>query len=426
MQELSNSLPELEGFLFEGASEPASIIIYSPNITARLRYVCKFIFNQGMLVNYILTDNENEFLQSKLARLNYSAKTFEDALTIYPSGLLEEKELKNFVKIKDDEFSSVFYRISRYEEWISDKKDNHNRFVPFEIDKSPLVDVWIGDLKNRLRSKFKTLEFPERKFKYISTIDVDNVFAYKAKPLYRQIGGALKDLKTIGVRLGTILSGKKDPFDEYELQVELSKKYNIPLIYFFLYRNGNVFDRTIDPNHPDFVKLLQYLKTNNITIGLHPSYYSTEKTHLLESEQKSLTRNSGKEVIASRQHYLRFNIRTTPKQLIKAGIKFDFTMGWSEKAGFRAATTLPFFYYDFETESELPLLAIPFAAMDGAFYEHGRISADKAYGQLMDLAELTKKVNGLFVTVIHDRSFSDTVAPGWKDLYRKLHENLKN
>lgn len=424
MQELSNSLPGLKGFLFEGTSEPVSIIIYSPNITPRLLYVCRFIFNQGMLVNFRLTDNENEFLQSKLAKLNYSAKTFENTIHINPSGLLEEKELKSFVTIKDDVLSSVFYRISRYEEWISDKKDNHNRFIPYEIDITPLVDVWMNDLKLQILSGFKTLQFPERKFKYVSTIDVDNVFAYKAKPFYRQIGGALKDFKNIGSRMSVIFSGKKDPFDEYELQVELSKKYNVPLIYFFLYRNGNVFDRTIDPNHPEFIKLLQYLKQNNITTGLHPSYYSTEKTDLLLSEQKLLSKNCGKDVIVSRQHYLRLNIKTTPKQLIKAGIKFDFTMGWSEKVGFRAATTLPFFYYDFETETELPLLAVPFAAMDGAFYDHDSVPADKAYDQLMSLADSIKKVNGLFVTVIHDRSFSDKVAPGWKDLYIKLHENI--
>src|SRR5438067_1773806 len=101
-------------------------------------------------------------------------------------------------------------------------------------------------------------------------------------------------------------------------------------------------------------------------------------------------------------------------------------MGWSQKIGFRAATTLPFYYYDFETESELPLLAIPFSAMDGAFYLHQNCNADEAYTQLMEIAAYIRSVNGLFVTVIHDRSFSDAIAPGWKDIYLKLHENLKN
>lgn len=425
----NNTMPELKGFLFEGTSQPASIVIYAPVITARLRYVCKFIFNQGLQINFLLIDNETEFLNSKLAKLNYSVKTVESAFNINPNGLLNSSKLEKpeleYTKQNFDIFSAVFYHISRCEEWSLAKTDKHNRFIPTEIKKIPGVDIWIAELKSLLTAKFKSLQFPERKFKYISTIDVDNVFAYKAKPFIRQIGGALKDLKNWGTRMATVLSGQKDPFDEYAFQVELSKKYNIPLIYFFLYRHNTEYDRTIDPNHPEFIKLLQYLVRNDIQVGLHPSYYSTDKIELLNEEQKQLSKNSGKDVMASRQHFLRFNIKTTPKQLIKAGIQFDFTMGWSEHIGYRASTTLPFYYYDFETESELPLLAVPFAAMDGAFYLHQNHTAKEAYSELIDMATLVKSVNGLFITVIHDRSFSNTIAPGWKDLYQKLHEYLK-
>jgi hypothetical protein len=421
---------ELKGFLFEGAGEPASLIIYSPKISSRLRYVSKFIFNQGFQSNFLLTDNESEFLQSKLPKLNYSAKIFESALNILPEGLLHNTKLEKpeleYTKDTFDIFSAVFYHISRCEEWSMAKMDEHGRFVPQSMVKVPMVDIWILELKVLLSAKFNTLHFPERKFKFVSTIDVDNVFAYKAKPLYRQMGGMLKDLKNIGSRLGTIISNKKDPFDEYEFQVELSKKYNIPLIYFFLYRNNTKYDRTIDPNHPEFIKLLKYIHQNNIAVGLHPSYDSSVANELLMNEQKLISENSGTNVIASRQHFLRFNIRTTPKRLIEAGIKYDFTMGWSEQIGFRALTSLPFYYYDFESESELPLLAVPFAAMDGAFYLHGNKNASEAYSELADIAKLVKSVNGLFITVTHDRSFSDTIAPGWKELYRKLHENLKN
>ncbi len=85
---INNNISELKGFLFEGASQPATLIIYSPKITSRLRYVCKFIFNQGLQINFLLIDNESEFLQSKLPKLNYSIKTVETAFNIYPNGLL--------------------------------------------------------------------------------------------------------------------------------------------------------------------------------------------------------------------------------------------------------------------------------------------------------------------------------------------------
>lgn len=422
-----NGLSELKDFLFEGDQEPESIIIYSPKINPRLRYVCKFIFNQGLLINFLLVDNETEFLQSKLPKINYSVKSFENALNINPSGLLNENVLNNAVNdFREDVFSIVFYHISTYEEWIGIKKDMHGRFAPDKINEMPVVDFIIQRLKNELQAKNKSLNFPVRKFKFISTIDVDNVFAYKAKPFYRQIGGMLKDLKNLKARLNTVLLGRKDPFDEYELQVELSKKNNTPLIYFFLCRNNTKYDRTIDPNHPEFIKLLQYLKQKNILFGLHPSYDTLVNPLLLGEEKKLISQNSGTDITCSRQHFLRFNIKTTPKELVNAGIKFDFTMGFADKLGFRAGTTLPFFYYDFETESELNLLAVPFAVMDGAFYNYGNKTAERAYSEIMNLANEVKKVSGLFITVIHERSFSDDIASGWKDLYLKLHENLKN
>jgi hypothetical protein len=422
-------LNELKGFLFEGAAEPPGIIIYSQKITPRLKYVCKFVFNQGLLCNYLLTDNESEFISSKLGRINYSDKTFENAINISPNGLLDNGAVRQPImdtgKNTLDIFSYIFYFIGRVEEWRSENYDEHGRFFDYEFVDEPYVDMQIGELKKELIQKFK-LQFKERKFKFISTIDVDNVYAYRAKPFYRQIGGMLKDLKNSFPRLGTILFGKKDPFDEYEMQVELSKKYNVPLIYFFLYRNNTRYDRTIDPNHPEFKKLFRFLNDKGITYGLHPSYDSSRDPSLLKSELELLAKNSGKQIICSRQHYLRFSIRSTPKELFEAGIRYDFTMGMADEPGFKAGTSLPFYYYDLATESELNLLAVPFVMMDGAYYVYEKMDTFTAYNSILGLAEKVKAVNGLFITVVHERSFSDKIAFGWKDLYIKLHETLGN
>jgi hypothetical protein len=420
-------LNELRGFLFEGAKEQASIIIYSPKITPRLKYVCKFIFNQGLSCDHAFTESESEFIDSNLARINYSDKTFENAINIVPDGLLENGIIRqpklDLSKNTLDIFSYIFYFIARVDEWRSDQFDEHGRYFSYEYEDEPYVDIQIRELKKELEQKFK-LQFKERKFRFISTIDVDNVYAYKAKPFYRQAGGMLRDLKNVLPRLGTLLFGKKDPFDEYELQVGLSKKYNIPLIYFFLYRNNTKYDRTIDPNHPQFRKLLKFLNDKGITYGLHPSYDSSRDPSLLKKELELLSKNSGKQIICSRQHYLRFNIRTTPKELFNAGIRFDFTMGMSDRTGFRAGTSLPFYYYDLATESESGLMAVPFVIMDGAYYIYEKTDAVSAYNNILGLAEKVKAVNGLFITVIHERSFSDKIALGWKDLYIKLHEKL--
>jgi hypothetical protein len=67
---------------------------------------------------------------------------------------------------------------------------------------------------------------------------------------------------------------------------------------------------------------------------------------------------------------------------------------------------------------------VPFVAMDGAFYIYDNVSLDTAKDELLSLAQQLQRVNGLFVTVFHDRSFSKELYPGWKELYFELHKHL--
>ena len=388
-----HSIDVLNDYLYNGAGEAAQFIVYAPKISKRLRYVCDFIFHQSLICNYTLTDQETEFVNSNLCKINYSDKAIPGAFQIVPMGLLDQIGVKEFVpSVKTennrivffpteqgdfpaDVFSAVFFFISRYEEWQKVVKDGHGRFEilnsilhKLAATKIPVVDCWMNELKAKLQQTFPALKLKQRPFKYISSIDVDNVYAFKAKPLYRNLGGALKDvlsgnLKMFSARMGTVCFGKKDPFDAYDQQVALSKQYKIPLIYFFLYRNNTEFDRTIKPGHPLFVALLQKLNTQAVSYGLHPSYFTSDSEELLNKEVKAFAKDSGKAVLCSRQHYLRFNIRTTPLQLQNAGIKFDFSMGFASAAGFRAGTGLPFYYYDLNSENVLDIMAVPFAVI---------------------------------------------------------------
>lgn len=449
-----NTTEALKKYLYNGANEKPQFIIFSPKITNRLTYTCRFVFNQWLLCNFNITSDESEFVNSQLNKINYSDSKIDDALTINPSGFLFETGVKEFVPVcKTDNnkvilfadettefgfdiFSAVFYLISRYEEWQKYVKDNHGRFevrnsilYKLSILKLPVIDYWLKDFKKNLIAKFPRTNIKLRDYNYISTIDVDNVYAFKAKPLYRNIGGGIKDIlganfSMFVARIKTVLLGKKDPFDAYDEQMRLSRANKVPLIYFFLYRNGTNFDRTINPDHPLFIQLLNKLKINNTPYGLHPSYFTTDDNNLLVREKQLLEKNSGVPITISRQHYLRFNIKTTPKQLADAGIKFDFTMGFASAAGFRAGTGMPFYYYDFENERELPVMAVPFALMDGAYYIYDKISLQEVKDEITSIAHNLKQVNGLFITVFHDRSFSEELYPGWQQMYAELQETI--
>lgn len=444
--------------LFQIAPQGRAIkfIIYSDAENERLNYTSNFIFSHVLNCKVSITTNLEEFKTSSDYKINYSNLTIENAFSILPQSFLFEKELnqsfvpdcvvenevlylfKNKVPcaIGFDIFSAVFYFISRYQEWQPFKADEHNRFelnnslqFKHHMHLKPLVNVWIEELKQALLRFYPPINFPQKSFKYISTIDVDNLYAYSNKGFVRTIGGIAKDCATfnfgnLNKRLNVLLKKQNDPFDVYEELGKLSTKHNVPLIYFFLQRTGTSFDRTVNPHSNAFERVLKIATANRNFIGLHPSYFSSTDETKMTEEFKLIREKSQQEITISRQHYLRFNITTTPKQLLKNGVLADFTMGFASAPGYRAATFTPFYFYDFETETATDILIVPFAVMDGAYFVYAQTGAAEAEKQMLQMAEEAKQLNGIFITVFHERSFDNAIYEGFATVYYNLLQKL--
>lgn len=447
-------------------SAPAPVVVvYSPQLTERLDYTCAFIFNHVLKVNYRLTSNPAEFetpaaAGSSHVKINYSARQVPDCVQIIPQSLLFEKGIPVSVPtpvmregkfrlfdtspassawaLDFDLFSAVFYFISRAEEWQNFEKDKHQRFeakasllFKHGVHLRPVADEWILELGGLLERCYPGLRLPELSFRAISTIDVDNLFAYRCKGLVRSVGAGLKDLLradfyNLKQRL-KVLSGKaSDPFDIYEDISGFCAAQHIPLFYFFLFRSGTRYDRTVNPASGAFKKVLGRVRGKKAWAGLHPSYDTLVDAGLLKKEIRTFSEELQERVTVSRQHYLRFDIRRTPNELLGNGILADFTMGFASSPGFRAGTSRPFFYYDFLAEKKTELLFVPFCVMDGAYTVYGQGGAEEAYRSMLQLAREVKKTRGLFISVFHERTFFNHLYPGFNPLYKKLHIQLKD
>lgn len=440
-----------------GSNAP-EFILYSPLLTERLKYTSFFIFSHVLKSNCVLTDSLSVFENSQAYKLNYSEEKIEGVVQIIPGGLifetgiaeakpeaLIEKDNLYFFAAKSgsgtslafDVFSAVFYFISRYEEWQPFDKDKHGRFEAaasllfrHNFHLQPVVDQWILSLRASLERCYPSLKFEEARFTIISTMDVDNVFAYRSKGFLRTLGACIKDclrldLQNLFRRLKVVAGKAEDPFDIYEPVSSFCEEQHIPLIWFFLFKTGTLYDRTLDPMSTAFSDVLSRLKKRLGWIGLHPSYDSAFEPSLLATEVQDFSSRLDRPVEFSRQHFLRFDIRTTPALLLSQGIRMDFSMGFASSPGFRAGTSYPFFYYDFLNEKSSELLFVPFCAMDGAYLIYNPLSHDEVFASLMELAREIKKVNGNFISIFHERSFSDHLYPGFGLLYKKLHLRLK-
>lgn len=444
---------ELDSLFGEGPlSDAPTIIVYTTADTARLRYTCRFVFNRVLRLKFEITTDESTFLNSPHFKVNYSFRDFPFAFRVKPHSLcitesMMERQPAAFYRdsqlyffpntetlhgLHFDVFSAVFYFISRHEEWQDFVPDRHQRFEAAEsiLHKcgfllKPVVDQWILEFAKALRRLYGNLKLPERKFRVISTIDVDNLYAYKGKGLVRNLGGLVRDMvrgrPDLALERIAVISGfRSDPFDVYSKLSEWSRELGIPLFFFFLLRHDGRYDRTIDPDsgvfEPVFRTLAPYHK-----LGIHPSYGAAYNSSLLQKELDCFRRIASKPVKISRQHYLRFDVRKTPQMLQDQGIVADFTMGFAGAPGFRAGTSFPFYYYDFRKEQETKLLFVPFCFMDGVYSVYQRRNPVEALPELLAIAKEVESTGGFFITVFHERSFSNRLYKGFASLYKNLH-----
>ncbi|MCX7727886.1 MAG: hypothetical protein N2203_00280 [Bacteroidia bacterium] len=428
----------IDSLFHTNISESPEIIIYSEFISPRLKYTLDFIFKTVLQKNYYLTTHISELLHSDKIKINYSKKYFDNVINIFPLHLLQVNAIeKNFnphflahttTHYYKDIFSEVFYFISRYEEWQNNyTKDTHQRFekkssILKDTLHQPVIDISINELKSFIQKYYPSFQ-TQYIYKEILTFDLDNILAFKGKHFFRTIAALLKHIVKkesilLHERIQTLFHQKNDPLEEvYNFIQELSKHY--PIIFFILCRSDTSFDRAAHLSHSDTQKTINKLK-NFAHIGLHPSYYSLNKLEIIQKEKQLLEQTIKEKIIASRQHYLRTDITITPKLLIQAGIQYDFTMGFASDKGFRAGTSYPFYYYDFENEKVENLLFIPFSVMDGAYLNYQATSSEIAIEHIKQIKHIIQKNGGYYIPLFHEMTLCPLFNPSaylWKSLF---------
>lgn len=347
-----------------------------------------------------------------------------DLLEIFP---VQEEGFYSF-----DIFSAIFFMLSRIEEYSTENKDNLGRFdfknffaVKNNFHSIPVVDKWCYKLVNELKKSYPNIPIKIRQFQFIPTIDIDNAFAYQNKGLYRQIGGFAKsiiksDFQDINQRI-KVLSGKEqDPYFTFNEIENLCSKYKISPIFFFLVAKYGKYDKNVNVSNPSFRKLIKNI-SEKYEIGIHPSYQSNSNHEIIENEITVLKNITGKEITKSRQHFLMLNFPKTYQTLINNGISEDYTLGFAHDTGFRAGTCTPFTFFDVIENKSTNLRLFPFQIMDTTLREYLKLNINEAQNKVEKIITEIKSVDGTFVSLSHNESFSPKNAElGWRDLFEYI------
>jgi hypothetical protein len=263
-------------------------------------------------------------------------------------------------------------------------------------------------------------------YNYISTVDVDNHFAYKSKGPLRTVGALAKDVfkfkfDSFFERLRTTLGLMADPYDTFDAQMEWNAEYKIKSIYFILFAEFAQYDRNISMFSPRMHVAVRGM--NDYTeIGIHPSYRSNESEKVVEYELRHLEEALRTNVTKSRQHFLKMRFPDTFRALLDFGITDEYSMGYAAEPGFRASIATPFTFYDLEMEVTLPLTIHPFMLMDVTFIDYKQMNPEDSFAQMKSIIHEVKAVDGQLVTVFHNRIFSEKEPEwkGWATLYKNL------
>jgi len=427
------------------------ILVYSHIISPRLRYIFNMLFNQFLGAEVFFTVKIEEFISYQGAKLSYTKNNLGNELFFKSHELLFEKGIseQNF-KVSDwnglpifflnssssalpfDIFAASFFLLSRYEEYLPHIKDRFHRF-PAEKSlayqhgflKTPIIEYWLNELLKLICEKFPDFKFKEKIFQFVNTIDVDNAFCYKEKGFLRTLGGTFRSLVDLNFsdlknRFQVLLGHQKDPYDTYDYLISIQKRYGFDTIYFFLLGDYGYNDKNIDYTNKNFRILIKSM-SDYAVVGIHPSWASNSEPKKLSIEVKRLRNIVNREVRHSRQHFLRLELPTTYRRLIDLGIKEDYSMGYASQVGFRAGTSLPFYFYDLDMETHTQLLVHPFAIMDGTLNEYLQLTTDEAQYLIKDLMDSVKKVNGRFLSLWHNETLSEN--RNW-DTWKKVYEYI--
>ena len=427
------------------------ILVYTHKITPRLRYVFKHIFSRILQIPVEFTTTIEEFIAHSGLKMTYSKAPLGKEFFIRSNDLLFEQgvndlEINIFYHqevpcffnagsksvLPFDVFAASFFLLSRYEEYLPHVRDVHERFTAeqsvafkYRFLEKPVIDIWAYMLLEKLKEKFPEFTYKERRYQFISTIDVDNAYAYKYKSLIRTFGGFVKDffslqLKTYWDRFVVLISLKKDPYNTFQNLLNLKKKYKVETLFFFLVADYTTFDTNVSAAKNKFRLLIKSIG-DYAKLGLHPSYYSMKDELLLKKEKERLEAITNIPMEKSRQHYLRFSLPETYQNLIDLEIKEDYSMGYASHVGFRASTCTPFYFYNLDFEIQTPLKIIPFALMDTTLNDYMELSPRQSLGKIRELKNEVKAVNGTFVTLFHNESLSDYLRwKGWSKVYESM------
>jgi hypothetical protein len=427
--------------------------IFTSSDVPRLRYIASLLLEDILGLDCEVVTDKRKLGKNPV--INYSDIPIKGSFHIHPDILLFEDHIAPLeLQVSEwnglpvffqspegydlpfDILAASFFLVSRYEEYLSYQPDQHGRFSAhssFSFRNGflgrPVIDLWVKEWSRLLVKKNPDLVFRKNQFSSLVTVDVDQPFKYLGKNILKNIGGFLKEIgrkesQTSG-RYRTLAKGEKDPWDVFDYILETIADNSSDAKFFIPVGNRSELDRNPAWNNEDYRKLIRKL-AGKYPVGLHPSAGASINVERLTAEKERLEKIISADIKFSRFHYLKMKLPDSYNNLIAAGVKDDYTMGYHDEPGFRAGIARPFCFYDLSREKRTDLRIYPFQVMDATLYQYKKQKPDEAAETVYRMVSETREAGGLFISIWHNTSLLETGEwIEWRRLFKTLLSSSK-
>lgn len=335
------------------------------------------------------------------------------------------------MEIGADLFGAIFFFLTRYEEIAAPETDRFGRYpaqsawaVRAGLVERPLVDEYVAVIRGALQRAWPILRLATGTYRLALSHDVDLPLRHRWAPLPRMIGGQLRDLAR-GKGAAAAVQGvsdwyavrhrgavDRDPYNTFETLADFADQIGqASAFYFIADRPAGNIDAMYEIEDPFIMKLMNRLSQRGMEIGLHPSFNTfldATRTCTEFARLQSACRTAGiaQSKWGGRQHFLRWRAPLTWRNWECAGLSYDSTVGFAERAGFRAGTSREFKCFDLLETRTMTLIERPLILMDSTVLNYMRLGPADAIELGLRLREECRRHGGQFTLLWHNSNLT--------------------
>jgi len=447
------------------------ITIPNNNINER-SYILDVLFNQFLNIKYELLISKEEIEESIIKIGDKKTIIIKDAffslyvkdleylqinaipkeIIYFEHLLLVEKNIpilfgEDKVEIEDNQiishidiFATLFFMLTRWEEYVNKTRDEHNRF-PHTATLAykegflnrPIVNEYVEFFWHLLLLLGYKEKRESKEFSLLLTHDVDEIQRYpNFKKVIMGMGGDVLYRKSLFLPFKTLydytlvsVKKRKDPYDSFDEIMDISDSLEIKSHFFFMSGGTTTkYDNRYNINNPRVKNIIEKIKKRGHFVGLHPSYNAYNNSTQFKKEKDALEKVNEAPIISGREHYLRFEVPKTWQLWEDNGFEWCSNLAYPKSAGFRTGSCYPYTPFNILSQKRLNIKERPLIMMEVTFAEASKNIEE--FDTMVDYyLNIIKKYNGEFVLLWHNASFKEASLEDYLPSYRKTLEKYK-